>query len=99
MLHLILSQIPTNLFSETIRELLQAVTSRAPMVVHRLAQLTALSSMTELQQQKLTCTYCWWDQQPQHTVECCLHKLGCCVCGQAHKGHDCNHLPVDIKVV
>ena len=40
-----------------------------------------------------------WDQQPQHMIECCLHKLGCCVCGQVHKGHNCNHLPTDMRVV
>ena len=67
-------------------------------VAHRLAWLTALSSMTEPQRQKLTCAYCQWDQQLWHTVKCCLHKLGCCVCGQAHKGCNCNHLPADMKV-
>ena len=50
-------------------------------VARGLARLTALSGMAEQQQQKLSCTYCWWDRQLQHTIECCLHKPGCCVCG------------------
>jgi hypothetical protein len=66
-------------------------------VARGLARLTALSGMTEPQRQKLTCAYCRWDRQPRHTVECCLHKPGCCVCGQAHKGRDCDHLPADVK--
>ena len=41
--------------------------------------------------------YCRWDRQPRHTIECCLHKPGCCVCGQAHKGRDCDRLPVGMK--
>ena len=68
-------------------------------VVCGLANLTALGGMAEPQQQKLSCAYCQWDQQAQHTVQCCLHKLGCCVCGQAHKGCDCDHLPKDMKAV
>ena len=66
-------------------------------VAHGLACLTALSSMAEPQQRKLSCAYCQWDWQLQHTVECCLHKPGCCVCGQAHKGCNCDHLPADVK--
>ena len=70
-------------------------------VARGLARLMALSGMTEPQRQKLTCAYCRWDRQPRHTVKCCLHKPGCCVCigvcGQAHKGRDCDHLPADMK--
>ena len=66
-------------------------------VARGLARLTALSSMAEPQQRQLSCAYCRWDRQPRHTVECCLHKPGCCVCGQAHKGRDCDHLPEDMK--
>ena len=66
-------------------------------VARGLARLTALSGMAEPQWRKLSCTYCQWDRQPRHTVERCLHKLGCCVCGQTHKGCDCDHLPVDVK--
>ena len=68
-------------------------------VARGLARLTALSGMAEPQRQKLSCAYCRWDRQPRHTVECCLHKPGCCVCGQAHKGRDCDHLPADMKAV
>ena len=53
-------------------------------VARGLARLTALSGMAEPQRRKLSCAYCRWDRQPRHTVECCLHKPGCCVCGQAH---------------
>ena len=66
-------------------------------VARGLARLTALSSMAEPQRRQLSCAYCRWDRQPRHTVECCLHKPGCCVCGQAHKGRDCDHLPADMK--
>ena len=66
-------------------------------VARGLARLTALSSMAEPQRRQLSCAYCRWDRQPRHTVECCLHKPGCCVCGQAHKGRDCDHLPEDMK--
>ena len=66
-------------------------------VAHGLAQPTAPSSMAEQQQQKLSCVYCRWGRQPQHTIECCLHKPGCCVCGQAHKGRDCDCLPASMK--
>ena len=66
-------------------------------VAHGLARLTALSGMAEQQRQKLSCAYCRWDQQPRHMVECCLHKPGCCVCGQAHKDRDCDRLPAGMK--
>ena len=66
-------------------------------VARGLARLTALSGMAEPQRRKLSCAYCRWDRQPRHTVQCCLHKPGCCVCGQAHKGRDCDHLPADVK--
>ena len=53
--------------------------------------------MAEPQQRQLSCAYCRWDRQPRHTIECCLHKPGCCVCGQAHKGRDCDRLPAGMK--
>jgi hypothetical protein len=66
-------------------------------VARGLARLTALSGMAEPQRRQLSCAYCRWDRRPRHTIECCLHKPGCCVCGQAHKGRDCDHLPEDMK--
>ena len=53
--------------------------------------------MAEPQRRQLSCAYCRWDRRPRHTIECCLHKPGCCVCGQAHKGRDCDHLPEGMK--
>ena len=61
-------------------------------VARGLARLTALSSMAEPQRRQLSCAYCWWDRRPRHMIECCLHKPGCCVCGQTHKGHDWDRL-------
>ena len=69
-------------------------------VARGLARLTALSGMAEQQRQKLSCAYCAycrWDRQPRQTIECCLHKRGCCVCGQVHKGRDCDRLPAGMK--
>ena len=66
-------------------------------VAHGLAQLTAVSGMAESQRRQLSCAYCRWDRRPWHTIECCLHKPGCCLCGQAHKGCDCDHLPKGMK--
>ena len=66
-------------------------------VAHGLARLAALGGMAESQRQQLSCAYCRWDRQPRHTIKCCLHKPGCCVCGQAHKGRDCDRLPANMK--